>query len=49
MLRTIEYGTVRIVDAVDGRFDTFLGSDLIGEWEFYQLPDGEVVALEVLE
>ena len=49
MLRTIEYGEIRIVGAVDRRFDVSLGFDLIGEWEFFQLPDGEIVALETLD
>lgn len=46
MLRTVEFGAIRIVESVDPRFDTFCGWDLIGEWSFWQMPDGEVVALE---
>ena len=49
MLRTVEFGEIRIVESVDPRFDTFAGFDLIGEWSFWQLPDGEVVALEETE
>lgn len=49
MLRTVEFGTVRIVESVDPRFDTFCGWDLLGEWSFWVLPDGEVVALEEVE
>lgn len=46
MLRTVEFGLIRIVKKVDIHFDTLIGFDLIGEWEFWQLPDGEIVALE---
>jgi len=46
MLNTVEFGLIRIVDKVDTHYDTFIGSDLIGEWEFWQLPSGEIVALE---
>ena len=49
MLRTVEFGTIRIVESVDPRFDTFCGWDLLGEWSFWMLPDGEVVALEEVE
>lgn len=49
MLRTVEFGEIRIVESVDTRFDTFVGFDLIGEWAFWQTSDGEVVAVEVDE
>jgi len=49
MLRTVEFGTIRIVESIDSRFDTFIGFDCVGEWEFYQLPSGEIVALESLD
>ena len=49
MLRTVEFGTIRIVESIDPRFDTFCGWDLLGEWSFWVLPDGEVVALEEVE
>ena len=49
MLNTVEFGWVRIVDFVDCRFAVCLGWDLVGEWKFFQLPDGEIVALEDLE
>ena len=49
MLRTVEFGTIRIIESVDPRFDTFCGWDLLGEWSFWMLPDGEVVALEEVE
>ena len=49
MLRTVEFGTIRIVESVDPRFDTFCGWDLLGEWSFWMMPDGEVVALEEVE
>ena len=50
-LNTIEYGRIRIVEKVDRRLDTFLGLDLIGEWEFWSLCDkyGEIVAVYVGE
>lgn len=48
MLRTLEYGTIRVIEAETiTRFDEFLRSDLIGEYDFYMLPDGEVVAVEI--
>ena len=49
MLNTVEFGWVRIVGSVDHRFAVCLGWDLAGEWEFFQLPDGEIVAVEDLE
>lgn len=49
MLRTVEFGTIRIIESVDPRFDIFCGWDLLGEWSFWMLPDGEVVALEEVE
>jgi hypothetical protein len=52
MLRTVNYGIIRIVafEEVNPRFDFFLGSDLVGEWDFYQLAEnGEVVAVENFE
>ncbi len=49
MLNTVEFGLIRIVEAgaVDRRFDVLVGYDLVCEWEFWQLADGEVVAVEV--
>ena len=49
VLKTVEFGTICIVESVDPRFDTFCGWDLMGEWSFWMMPDGEVVALEEVE
>ena len=52
-LNTVEFGRIRIVDEKDicRKLDTFLGLDLIGEWEFWSLCDkyGEIVAVYVEE
>lgn len=48
MLKTWKYGTIRIVkNRPDHRFDTFIEWDLIGEWEYWQLLSGEIVAWAV--
>lgn len=49
MLNTVEFGLICIVDMSDinPRFDTLIGYDLMCEWAFWQLVDGEVVAVEV--
>jgi len=51
MLNTVEFGLIRIVEAgaVDRRFDILVGYDLVCEWAFWQLADGEVVAVEVID
>lgn len=49
MLNTWEFGLIRIVEKVDARFDTFIRSDIIGEWEYWQFPSGEIVAVWVGE
>ena len=43
MLNTVEFGLIRIVEAgaVDRRFDVLVGYDLVCEWAFWQLADGE--------
>ena len=49
MLKTLEFGLIRIVPASSIKsepFDTFIGQDLICEWNFYQLESGEIVAVE---
>ena len=55
MLDTYEYGRIRIVDRseVNSKFDTHLGFDIIGEWEFWQIhdmdidKDNEIVAIYI--
>ncbi len=49
MLNTIEFGLIKIVDetVINPLYDTFLGFDLICEWAFYQLPNGEIVAVYI--
>ena len=51
MLNTIEFGLIRIVSAftIKEPFDSFIGQDLICEWNFYQLANGEIVAVENAE
>ena len=51
MLRTVDFGTIRIVEieSIDPRFDVFVGFDLIGEWAYWQMPDGEIVAVEMVD
>ena len=47
MLNTIEFGWIRIANAsaIKEPFDSFIGQDLICEWNFYQLASGEIVAV----
>lgn len=48
MLNTVEFGWIRIVTArPDCRFWTLIGTDLIDEWEFWYIADGEIVAYEI--
>ena len=49
MIKTAEFGTIRIVNSINPLFDTFIRFDSAYEWEFYQLASGEIVALEVTE
>ena len=51
MLNTVEFGFICIVESadIDPRFDTLIGYDLICEWEFWQLANGEIVAVEVVD
>lgn len=47
MLKTVEFGCIRIVDENSiTRFDSYIGQDAVCEWNFYQLADGEIVAIE---
>ena len=48
MLNTVEFGWIRIVrERPDFRFWNLIGTDLIGEWEFWYVEDGEIVAYEI--
>lgn len=45
MLKTWKFGTIRIVkNRPDYHFDTLIEIDLAGEWEYWQLLSGEIVA-----
>lgn len=45
MLNTVEFGWIRIVKTRPSiMWDNFIDWDLIGEWEFWQLMNGEIVA-----
>ena len=47
-LKTWEFGTIRIVtECPDVRFDSFIRCDIIGEWEYWQLLSGEIVAYPI--
>lgn len=48
MLNTVEFGLIRVVpaSAIKEPFDSFIGQDLVCEWNFYQLASGEIVAVE---
>jgi len=46
MLRTWEFGTIEIVDAKEiTSFDTWIRDDSLGEWSYYQIAEGYVVAV----
>lgn len=47
MLKTWEFGYIRIVAGEDivSVCDTFIREDVLGEWSYYQLADGEIVAV----
>ena len=50
MLNTVEYGWIRVVAVrPDYRFWTLIDLDLAGEWEFWYVEDGEIVAYYVGE
>lgn len=49
-LETWKYGCIQIVDAsAITEFDTFLGEDVLGEWEYYYRPThwGDIVAVHI--
>lgn len=47
MLNTVEFGKIRIMSCHKlTMFDTCIGQDIVNEWNFFQLPDGEIVAVE---
>lgn len=46
MLRTWEFGTIRIVKSVT-IFDAYIRDDVLGQYSYYQLAeDGEIVAVD---
>lgn len=49
MLQTAFFGSIRVVSVRPSIFDTFIDFDLIGEWEYWQLVSGEIVAYPVEE
>ena len=44
MLKTWRWGWVRVVASVTV-FDRYVDTDSVFEWQFYQTPEGEIVAL----
>ena len=47
MLYTVEFGKIRIIPCHKlTQFDSYIGQDVVCEWNFFQLPDGEIVAVE---
>jgi len=47
MLRTWDFGLIRIVKLKEITiFDTYIRDDTLGEWSYYQLADGEIVAVD---
>ena len=47
MLNTWEYGWIRIVSMskINRLFDTYIRNDIMDEWEYWQLANGEIVAV----
>lgn len=50
-LQTAFYGPLPIVDRKDlvPPYDRCVDVDIIGEWEYWELTDGELVAVESIE
>lgn len=47
MLSTWEFGLIRIVKrSTITRYDTYIRSDIMGDFSYYQLADGEIVAID---
>lgn len=47
MIRTWEFGTIRIVDSKEiTLFDRYIREDILGEFSYYQMTNGEIVAVE---
>ena len=45
MLKTWEFGKIRIVRVEEiTSFDNYIRDDILEEWSYYQLADGEIVA-----
>jgi len=45
MLETWDFGYIRIIPAERlTRFDRYIRDDVLGEWSYYQLTSGEIVA-----
>lgn len=51
MLKTWEFGKIRIISAytLHKYTHSFIRTDSIGEWSFWQLETGEIVAVETAE
>ena len=46
MLKTWEFGTIEIVDfKTITIFDTYIRDDILGEWSYYQVAEGYIVAV----
>lgn len=47
MLSTWEFGLIRIVKrSTITRYDTYIRSDIMGDFSYYQLANGEIVAID---
>ena len=50
MLNTWEFGTIRIINRNEiTTFDSYIRSDILDEYDYYQLVTGEIVAIENYE
>lgn len=47
MLKTWEFGYIRVVKPEEITiFDTYIRDDILGQWSYYQLCTGEIVAVD---